>query len=123
MNEDLWSPRLKIYFQAIREYHARPRETKLGTLWITNLSAFPSSLTVISVPEGDPQKYREVFFVNENLKRLGCSGRTGMSLAKPASATVSKFYQLYRASEKIPVGQAVIELVKLCQVALMLFDK
>jgi hypothetical protein len=64
-----------------------------------------------------------MFFINENLKRLGCSGRTGLTLAPPASSTVSKFYQLYRASEKIPVGQAVIELVKLCQVALMLFEK
>jgi hypothetical protein len=90
---------------------------------ITNLSAFPSSLTVIPVPEGDPQKHREEFFVNEDLKRLGCSGRTGLTMSKPASSTVSKFYQLYRASDKIPVGQAVIELVKLCQVALMLFDK
>ncbi|KIW08590.1 hypothetical protein, variant [Verruconis gallopava] len=123
INEDLWSPRLKTYFDAIHKYHARRRETALGTIWITNLSAFPSSLTVIPVPEGDPIKYREDFFINENLKRLGCSGRTALTLAKPASSTVSKFYQLYRASEKIPFGQAVLELVKLCQVSLLLFDK
>jgi hypothetical protein len=122
-DEDSWSPRLKVYFKALYQYHARRRETQLGTLMITNLSAFPSSLTVIPVPEGDPTKYREYFFINEDLKRLGCSGRTGLTLSKPAGSTVSKFYQLYRASEKIPVGQAVIELVKLCQVALMLFDK
>jgi hypothetical protein len=122
-DESSWSPRLKVYFKALNQYHARRRETQLGALMITNLSAFPSSLTVIPVPEGDPTKYRQYFFINENLKRLGCSGRTGLTLSKPASSTVSKFYQLYRASDKIPVGQAVVELVKLCQVALMLFDE
>ena len=88
---------------------------------VTNLSAFPSSLTVIPVPEGDVKKYREDFFVNENLKRLGCSGRVGLTLAQPSTATQAKFHQLYRTSDKIPLYGAVIELVKLCQVSLMLF--
>ncbi|EKG18189.1 hypothetical protein MPH_04578 [Macrophomina phaseolina MS6] len=90
---------------------------------ITNLSAFPSSLTVIPVPGGDVRKHRESFFVNENLKRLGCSGRVGITLAPPSGATEYKFHQLYRTSEKIPLASAVIELVKLCQVALVLFGK
>ena len=122
-NEESWSPRLKVYFKALNQYHARRRETQLGTLMITNLSSFPSSLTVIPVPEGDIKNHREEFFVNENLKRLGCSGRVGLTLGKPADATKAKFYQLYRASDKIPFNSAVIELVKLCQMALMLFGK
>lgn len=122
-NEESWSPRLKVYFKALSQYHARRRETPLGTLMITNLSGFPSSLTVIPVPEGDVKNHREEFFVNENLKRLGCSGRVGLTLGKPSDATRAKFYQLYRASDKIPFNSAVIELVKLCQMALMLFGK
>lgn len=90
---------------------------------ITNLSGFPSSLTVIPIPEGDARNHREDFFVNENLKRLGCSGRVGLTLGKPSDATKAKFYQLYRASDKVPFNSAVIELVKLCQMALMLFGK
>jgi hypothetical protein len=90
---------------------------------ITNLSGFPSSLTVIPVPNGDIKNHREDFFVNEDLKRLGCSGRVGFTLSKPSAATAAKFYQLYKASDKIPLNSAVIELVKLCQVALMLFGK
>ncbi|KAF2100565.1 hypothetical protein NA57DRAFT_25333, partial [Rhizodiscina lignyota] len=121
-NEEAWSPRLKVYFKALNQYHARRRETPLGTLMVTNLSGFPSSLTVIPIPDGDPKKHREDFFVNENLKRLGCSGRVGISLSKPTAATQAKFYQLYRASDKIDLYKAVIELVKLCQVALTLFD-
>ncbi|ORY15685.1 hypothetical protein BCR34DRAFT_598203 [Clohesyomyces aquaticus] len=122
-DEAAWSPQLRIYFKALNNFHARPRETNLGTLMITNLSAFPSSLTVIPVPEGDVKKYRELFFVNENLKRLGCSGRLGIKLAQPSSATQAKFHQLYRTSDKIPLNSSVIELVKLCQVALVLFGK
>jgi hypothetical protein len=122
-DESAWSPQMRIYFKALNQYHARRKETALGTLMITNLSAFPSSLTVIPVPEGDASKHRELFFVNENLKRLGCSGRLGIKLATPSSATQAKFHQLYRTSDKIPLNSSVIELVKLCQVALVMFGK
>jgi hypothetical protein len=122
-DETKWSPRLRVYFKAISQFHARPKDTPLGSLMVTNLSSFPSALTVIPVPDGDIKKHREDFIVNENLKRLGCSGRSGMSLAQPASATQAKFLQLYKTSDRIPLYGAVIELVKLCQVALMIFGK
>jgi hypothetical protein len=92
-------------------------------IMVTNLSSFPSALTVIPVPDGDVRKHREDFIVNEDLKRLGCSGRSGMSLSMPAGATQAKFFQLYKTSDRIPLYGAVIELVKLCQVALMIFGK
>lgn len=76
-DEASWSPRLRVYFKAVSQFHARPKETPLGMLMVTNLSSFPSSLTVIPVPDGDVRKHREDFIVNENLKRLGCSGRSG----------------------------------------------
>jgi hypothetical protein len=122
-DEAEWSPQMRLYFRSLDEFHARRKETPYGTLMITNLSGFPSSLTVIPIPGGELKKYREVFFVNENLKRLGCSGRLGIKLAPPSSATEAKFHQLYRTSEKIPFNASVIELVKLCQVALVLFGK
>jgi len=122
-DEEAWSPRLRVYFKAISQYNARPKDTPLGVLMVTNLSTFPSSLTVIPVPDGDVRKHREDFIVNESLKRLGCSGRSGMSLSTPAGATQAKFLQLYKTSDRIPLYGAVIELVKLCQVALMLFGK
>jgi hypothetical protein len=90
---------------------------------VTNLSGFPSSLTVIPVPDGDLRKHRADFFVNEDLKRLNCAGRVGLTLSPPTAATVAKFHQLYRTSDKNEVYDSVIELVKLCQSALMLFDK
>lgn len=118
-----WSQRLRVYFKALNQYHARRRETPLGILMITNLSGFPSSLTVIPVPDGDLKKHRFDFFVAENLKRMGCSGRVGLTLSAPNSATIAKFHQLYKTSDKNPVYTSVIELVKLCQAALNIFDK
>lgn len=120
-NEKAWSPRLRVYLKAITKYHARKKETPLGTLMVTNLNGFPSALTVIVVPDGDLKKHREDFIVNENLKRLGCSGRTGLTLSPPIGATQAKFNQLYHISDRFPIYSTVIELVKLCQVALMLF--
>lgn len=122
-NEEAWSPRLRVYLKAITKYHARKRETPLGTLMVTNLSGFPSALSVIAVPDGDLKKHREDFIVNENMKRMGCSGRAGLNLSPPIGATQAKFMQLYHTSDRIPLYNAVIELVKLCQVALLLFGK
>jgi hypothetical protein len=120
-DESAWSPHLRVYFKSLDQCHARRTETSYGTLMVTNLGAFPSSLTVIPVPDGDARKNRELFFVNVNLKRLGCAGRLGITLAQPNSATQAKFQQLYRTSDKVPVTAAVIELVKMCQIALVIF--
>ncbi|KAJ8113189.1 hypothetical protein ONZ43_g5211 [Nemania bipapillata] len=122
-DEKAWSPRLRIYFKAIHQYHARPRDTELGELMVTNLSSFPSALTVISVPGGNIKNQRRTFIVNENLKRLGCSGRSGITLSEPIPAAKAKFHQLYKTNDKVSTEEAVIELVKLCQVALYLFGK
>ncbi|KAF4451083.1 hypothetical protein F53441_5905 [Fusarium austroafricanum] len=123
VDESLWPPRLRFYFDQLQDSHARPKETEIGELMVTNLSNFPSALTVIMVPEGDIRKYRSSFIVNEDLKRLGCSGRSGMTLSDPTEATQLKFLQLYRTSDRVPVPQAVVELIKLCQVTLYMFDK
>lgn len=122
-NEEEWSPRLRVYFKAIAKYHARKKDTPLGALMVTNLSGFPSALTVILVPDGDLRKHREDFIVNEDLKRMGCAGRAGLNLSPPVQATEAQFIRLYRTSHRHKIHRAVIELVKLCQAALMLFGK
>lgn len=122
-DESAWSPRLRVYLKAITKYHARKRETPLGTLMVTNLSGFPSALTVVHVPDGDLRTHREEFVTNINLKRLGCSGRAGLMVAPPTAATQTKFMHTYKTSDQLSISGAVIELVKLCQVALMLFDE
>ncbi|KAJ5183396.1 hypothetical protein N7492_001012 [Penicillium capsulatum] len=122
-DERTWSPRLRMYFDAVQQYHARKKETPLGIVMVTDLGAFPSALTVIPVPDGDLKRHREDFIVNEDLKRLGCAGRAGLKLQPPLPATKAKFHQLYRTSERVPLYNAVMELVKQCQIALMAFGK
>ncbi|KAL1988017.1 hypothetical protein VTN96DRAFT_1541 [Rasamsonia emersonii] len=122
-DRNAWSPRLKLYFHAVEQYHAGWRDTDLGSLMVTNLSSFPSALTVVPVPDGDVKKHTEEFIVNENLKRLGCSGRAGLKLQPPSLVVEAKFHQLYRTSERVPLNTAVVELVKQCQIALTIFDK
>lgn len=122
-DEARWSPRLKLYFNAVTKCHARRQETQLGALMVTDLGSFPSALTVIPIPDGDLKKHRDDFIVNEDLKRLGCAGRAGFKLQPPPTATEAKFYLLYRTSERVPIYSAVVELVKQCQIALMMFDK
>ncbi|KIW69122.1 hypothetical protein PV04_05016 [Phialophora macrospora] len=122
-DETTWSPRLQIYFQAVSQYHAKEKDTPLGSLMVTNLSGFPSALTVIPVPDGDVRKHREDFIVNEDLKRMGCSGRAAINLQPPQSSTIAKFHHLYKTSETVPLYQSVMELVRTCQIALVLYDK
>lgn len=90
---------------------------------VTNLSGFPSALTVVPVPEGNIIKHRVDFVVNENLKRMGCSGRAGLHLSPPIDATQATFMRLYKTSDRVPIYSSVIELVKLCQVALIFYNK
>jgi hypothetical protein len=122
-DESTWSPRLRMYFDALEQSCARRKDTPFGTIMVTDLGTFPSALTIIPVPEGDIKKHRDDFIVNEDLKRLGCAGRAGLKLQYPSAATEAKFHQLYRTSDRVPLYTAVTELVKQCQIALMVFDK
>lgn len=51
---------------------------------------------------------------SSRLKRLGCSGRAGMTLSLPSPTMQAKIYQLYRTSDRVPFADALVELVKLC---------
>ncbi|KAK2806761.1 hypothetical protein FQN49_008796, partial [Arthroderma sp. PD_2] len=123
VDEGKWTERLKVYFNAMAQFHARKQETSLGTVMVTNLSTFPSMLTAIPVPDGDVKLHRDDFIVNENLKRLGCSGRAGLTVRPPAADTEAKFHQLYQTCDRIQFYTSVQELVRLCQLALVMFDK
>lgn len=119
-DETEWGEELTNYFRFIRQY-GRQKETPFGSLTVTNLNNFPSDLTVIAVPEGDVLQHREHFIVNEDLKRMGCGGRSALTLTVPTDASQAKFHGLFRLSDRIPFHSAVIELVKLSQQALVMF--
>ncbi|CAG8443760.1 2480_t:CDS:10 [Dentiscutata heterogama] len=115
--------KLEILFSDLEEDKTRLKDTTLGTIFVTNLSSFPSSLSTILVTEGDYNVYYTQFRLNLNLRRISCSGKTALSLKPPTELQKQKFFQLYSVPEKIPLEFAVIQLVKFVQTALyLIFD-
>ncbi|KAI5798702.1 hypothetical protein FPQ18DRAFT_420669 [Pyronema domesticum] len=119
-NPALWSKRLSVYLKEVTRL-ARPKTTDQGTLMITNLSSFPSTLTVIPIPGGDFKHHRSNFIINSNLKRLACSVRS-ITLTTPTDTAQQKFHSLFLTSPRNNFYESVTELVRVCQVALVLFD-
>ena len=60
-----------------------PLQTEKGVLMITSLANFRSDLNIVHIPGGNVLDVRDDLFVNINLLRMGCSGRSGLNLDKP----------------------------------------
>lgn len=121
-NEAEWGRDLVDYFRFVR-FYGREKNTPFGKLMVTNLSNLSPDLTVIIVPDGDVASHRRDFIVNEDLKRMGCTGRSALTLSMPSDAAQAKFHQLFHTSDQVPFYDAVTELVRLCQLALVMFQK
>ena len=82
-SEKLWSTRLEFISRRLAsKHHARKQNVPgVGNIFVTNLSTFPSILTIVPIPNGDLRGHRDIFFLNEDLKRMGCSGRTEIGRA------------------------------------------
>ncbi|KAK7202698.1 hypothetical protein BZA70DRAFT_297896 [Myxozyma melibiosi] len=122
-DSQLWPKTLSLFMDDLAKMNAKknPYEPLNAFLYVTSLSSFPSSLTLIPVPDGDFPSHLKDFILNENLRRIGCGARSGITLNKPADASRDKFYQLYKLSDRVPFEDAVIDLVKLVQVCLYYF--
>ncbi|KAF9198067.1 hypothetical protein BGZ49_001222 [Haplosporangium sp. Z 27] len=96
--------------------------TSYGQLYVTNLSLFDSSLNIVLVPlPGDFDRYQRRFYLNLNLRRMGCSGRSALTSKSPSDAQREKFNQLYRISDSTEFEDTVIRLVSLVQNCLYIF--
>ncbi|KAI5124996.1 hypothetical protein M0805_007420 [Coniferiporia weirii] len=111
---------------ALRKDGARPRETDKGIIMVTSLANFRSDYTVVYIPEGDINAHREQLYVNINLMRMGCSGRSALTLQEPSDTTKDRFITTYRFEDAIRspdcFKRTVLELVKFIQCALSLFE-
>ncbi|KAK9469824.1 hypothetical protein V1512DRAFT_257100 [Lipomyces arxii] len=122
-NRKQWSSHIRSFIEELSALNANLKQCgDLGTLYVTNLASFPSKFTLINVPDGDVWAHQDDFKIKENLRRMGCGGRAGITLNKPADASRDKFYQIYRVSDRVPFDDAVIDLVILIQIALHYFD-
>ncbi|KAF9429993.1 hypothetical protein BGZ94_008724 [Podila epigama] len=119
---DVHCARLEKVFDKLRIAGARPKETPFGQLFVTNLSLFASSLNIVLVPQdGDFDLYQRRFYLNLNLRRMGCSGRSALTSKSPSDAQREKFNQLYKISDSGDFEDTVIRLVELVQSCLFIF--
>ncbi|KIJ56680.1 hypothetical protein M422DRAFT_22838 [Sphaerobolus stellatus SS14] len=109
----------------LRRDGARPRETEHGILMVTSLANFRSDYNLVLIPDGNFLAAREQLYVNINLLRMGCSGRSTLTLAEPSEPTKDRYLYMYCFAEsmrsKVSFNQCVLDLVKLVQCALLLF--
>ncbi|KAH7929471.1 hypothetical protein BV22DRAFT_1002592 [Leucogyrophana mollusca] len=83
----------------LRRDGARPKQTPLGTLMVTSLAHFRSDYTIVHIPNGDFLAARERLYTNINLLRMGCSGRSALTLEEPSETTKDRFKSTYFLSE------------------------
>ncbi|KAG8804735.1 hypothetical protein FRC20_003849 [Serendipita sp. 405] len=110
----------------LRRDGARPRQTVLGVILTTNLASFRSDLNIVRIPGGDYLADQDKLYVNINLLRLGCGGRTALTLESPSESIQERFKQLYSipaiAVQRLTFEHVVLAFVKLVQSALMIYD-
>ncbi|CAG7848712.1 SubName: Full=Related to SIN3 protein-binding protein STB2 {ECO:0000313/EMBL:CCA69064.1} [Serendipita indica DSM 11827] len=110
----------------LRRDGARPRQTVLGTIMCTSLANFRSDLNIVNIPGGHYLQSRDKLYVNINLLRLGCSGRTALTLDPPNESIQERLKQLYSipaiAVQRLGFETVVLSFVKLIQSALCIYD-
>ncbi|KAI9000995.1 hypothetical protein BD414DRAFT_405041 [Trametes punicea] len=113
--------------RALRRDGARPKETEKGVLMVTSLANFRSDYTIVHVPTGNFLDIREQLYTNVNLLRMGCGGRSALTLEEPSDATKDRFIAMYHVTDKAPArsgalfNATVLELVRSIQAALAIF--
>ncbi|KAF7292462.1 hypothetical protein HMN09_01230300 [Mycena chlorophos] len=80
---------------------ARPRETPHGLVLATSLAHFRSDYTIVQIPEGDFLQARDQLYTNINLLRMGCSGRSALTLEEPSETTKDRFIATYHLPDSI----------------------
>ncbi|OBZ70442.1 Protein STB6 [Grifola frondosa] len=111
----------------LRRDGARPKETDKGILMVTSLANFRSDYTIVHIPRGNFIDVREQLYTNISLLRMGCGGRSALTLEEPSDATKDRFIAMYHVADKTPArscalfNATVLELVRLIQAALSIF--
>ncbi|KAG2224801.1 hypothetical protein INT45_005325 [Circinella minor] len=113
-------PEIQAFFNTHTPLKFKP--TCLGEIMLTDPSELPFDMDMVLVPDGDYDKWINQAYVNINLRRTNCTGRSALNLRKPNPASEEKFRSIYKIAETVPFEQAVINLVRLAQIALYLFN-
>ncbi|KAL0090556.1 hypothetical protein J3Q64DRAFT_1847368 [Phycomyces blakesleeanus] len=97
------------------------KSTPQGDITLTDPSELPYDMDMVLVPNGDFDGWVKQAYVNINLRRSNCTGRSALNLRKPNPASEEKFRSIYKISDAVHFEDAVINLVILAQIALYLF--
>ncbi|KAH7105659.1 hypothetical protein BKA62DRAFT_767011 [Auriculariales sp. MPI-PUGE-AT-0066] len=108
--------------QLYRKDGSRPRETREGIIFETNLSTFRHDLILLLIPGGNFLALRAQLYTNINLLRIGCAGRVSLGLEEPTESTQGRFLQFYCIPEsKRQIQDVVLELIHMVQSGLAVF--
>ncbi|CDO96546.1 unnamed protein product [Kluyveromyces dobzhanskii CBS 2104] len=118
-----WPESFKEYHDKLVDFSSVKEIDDGISLFVTNLSFFPSTLNLLHVKNGSMKESWSLFQVNFNLKRIGCGNRSGNLLGEPSITSLEKFAQIYKMTTKDPedLFRNLIELVKVIQISLSYF--
>ncbi|KAJ7276422.1 hypothetical protein B0H12DRAFT_1318853 [Mycena haematopus] len=85
---------------------ARPKQTPHGVVLATSLAHFRSDYTIVNIPSGDFLQARDQLYANINLLRMGCSGRSALTLEEPSETTKDRFIATYHLPDTIVSASA-----------------
>lgn len=99
-------------------------ETVGEFLLVTNIAVLPSNVNLVAIANGDVREIKSTFYINSNLKKLNCAGRSlSLTMEKVSDASEDKFRQMYRIfNSSVPIRFAICELVNLIQTCLFYYD-
>jgi hypothetical protein len=117
----LQHPRPQIQAFLSAGEHLKSKPTPLGEILLTNPGELPFDMDMVLVRDGDYDKWVNQAYVNINLRRTNCTGRSSLNLRPPNPASEEKFRSLYKIADTVNFQDAVINLVSMVQIALYLF--
>lgn len=96
---NLWPRQFRTYYDELLVY-SKPKVIRNYTIFITNLSTFPSEFNLLHINSDDFKVVWAKFKINYNVKRLICVGRSALLLSRTSSSSGNKFLQLYKVPLK-----------------------
>ncbi|KXN89570.1 Protein STB6 [Leucoagaricus sp. SymC.cos] len=82
-----------------RDASARPKQTPAGVVMATSLAYFRSDYTIVHIPHGNFLLAKDQLYANINLLRMGCGGRSALTLGEPSDSTKDRFMSTYHVPE------------------------
>lgn len=83
----------------LRADGAKPKATAHGIILVTSLAHFRSDYNIIKIPTGNFLSVRDQLYSNVDLLRMGCFGRTALTLEDPSDVTKERFISTFYLPE------------------------